>query len=300
MATIEQASKALQATHEMKGLRSLIEQQTKELGKALPEHLSPERMVRIALTCLRTNPELTKCTPESFLGALFTAAQVGIEPVGGRAYLLPFNNSRKKPDGSWHTVKECQFVLGYRGVAELFYRNSKAIKLDWGIVREGDDFTWQEGTDQFIQHRPKLNNKAPAIAYYAIATLKHDAKIIKVMSADECLEHGKQHSKSYDKKAGHFRDNSPWATDRDAMSLKTVLVQLSKLLPMSVELQRAALADETSRDYRKGFGDVFDMPDTTNWSDAPLETPAPKDPDDPGEPPMSGEADAQIEFGSQK
>jgi hypothetical protein len=33
-------------------LQALIEKSTKELGRALPSHLSPERLVRIALTCI--------------------------------------------------------------------------------------------------------------------------------------------------------------------------------------------------------------------------------------------------------
>ena len=267
MSTVDQTKNALVKSEPTKSLRTLIEESTKELGKALPEHLNPERMVRIALTCLRTNAELTKCTQESFLGALFTAAQIGIEPVGGRAYLLPFNNSRKKADGSWHTVKECQFILGFRGVAELFYRHAKAVKLEWGIVRDGDEFSWEEGTEPYIRHRPKLNNKTAAIAYYAIATLKDGAKMFKVMGADECREHGLRHSKTVDKKSGTFREGTPWVDEFDSMALKTCLIQLSKLLPLSVELQRATQTDETARDWRKGINDALDLPSNTNWDE---------------------------------
>jgi recombinational DNA repair protein RecT len=54
------------------------------------------------------------------------------------------------------------------------------------------------------------------------------------------------------------------------MCLKTVLIQLAKLLPLSVELQRALGADETSREYRSGIEDALDLPDTTAWQEPPI------------------------------
>ncbi len=276
MANVDAVNKALAAKPQPKDLRLLIEEAGKELARALPDHMRPERLVRIALTCIRTTPQLAQCTPESFLGALFTAAQMGIEPVAGRAYLLPFYNSRKKADGSWHKVLEAQFVLGYKGAADLFYRHEKAVMLNWGVVKEKDDFDYQLGTDAFLKHHPAKGERGATVGFYVIAHLADNAKPFIYMSVDECMEHGKKHSKTYDKKTGKFYDSSPWATNPDAMCQKTALLQLAKVLPLSIELQRALEADETSRDYRKGFGDALDMPATTNWTE-------PKTDDEPPE-----------------
>ncbi len=227
--------------------------------------MNAERVVRIALTCIRQNPELSKCTQESFLGALFTSAQLGIEPIAGRAYLLPFNNSRKKPDGSWHTVKECQFIMGYRGLVDLFYRHKSAINLNWGVVKEGDGFNYENGTNSYLMHRENKVAGAATKGYWVMANLINGGKPFHYMTLNECLEHGVRHSKTWDKKTSKFYDSSPWAKDQDAMCLKTVLIQLMKILPMSIELQRAVEADETSRDFRKGIDDVLDLPDQVNW-----------------------------------
>lgn len=248
-------------------LRELIEKSAKELGRSLPKHMNPERMVRIALTTIRMNPELGKCTPESFLGALFTASQLGIEPVGGRAYLLPFRNSRKKPDGSWHSVLEAQFVLGYKGLAEMFYRHDKSVQLEWGIVHEKDEFEFEKGTSSYLKHKPVLTKRGAPVAYYVVATLSNGGKVFEIMSREDCLAHGKKHSKTVDKKSGEFYAASPWATSTDSMCLKTVLVQLCKVLPLSVELQKAIQNDESSRDYRYGVQDVLDVPSTTAWAE---------------------------------
>lgn len=268
MATVESAKQALAQQAPAKSLRTLIDESAKELSRALPAHLSAERLTRIALTCLRLNPELSKCTPESFLGSLFTAAQLGVEPVAGRAYLLPFNNNRKHIDGSWRPVKECQFVLGYKGLADLFYRHEKAVMLNWGVVKANDEFEYEYGTHAALQHKPAKGERGNTTGFYVIAELRGGGKPFMYMSLEDCLAHGRKHSKTFDKKTGAFYDSSPWKTNQDAMCLKTVLIQLAKLLPLSVELQQALEADETSREYRKGIDNALDLPSTTNWDDS--------------------------------
>jgi recombination protein RecT len=264
MANPETVTKALLDAPKTTSIQDLIKKSAKELGKALPEHMRPERLVRIALTCLRTNPELSKCTTESLLGSLFTAAQIGLEPVAGRAYLLPFNNKRKIGN-EWRTVKEAQLVIGYRGLADLFYRHEKSLSLEWGVVQEGDEFDYQMGTSAHIKHKPALKGRGAPFAYYVIATLKNGGKLFHVMGKEECLEHGKKHSKTYDRTNNEFYKSSPWATAFDAMALKTVLIQLAKLLPLSIELQKAISVDETSREYKEGVSDAMEFPETTSW-----------------------------------
>lgn len=254
-------------------LQELIEKSSKELGRALPEHMRPERLVRIALTCIRLNPELGKCTPASFLGSLFTAAQIGIEPVAGRAYILSFNNSRKI-NGQWQKIKEAQFVLGYKGLAELFYRHEKAVEIAWGEVCENDEFYYEYGTNATLKHKPILTGRGKTIAFWVQAKLANGGKPFMVMSLEDCMDHGRKHSKTYDKEKMVFYDSSPWSTNPTAMCLKTVLIQLGKLLPLSVEVQQAIQADESSRDYRDGVGDAFDLQNTTNWKEEAIDAPA--------------------------
>lgn len=66
----------------------------KQLATALPKHLTADRMARIALTEIRKNPALLKTQPESFMGAVMQAAQLGIElgSALGHAYLVPYGN----------------------------------------------------------------------------------------------------------------------------------------------------------------------------------------------------------------
>jgi recombination protein RecT len=61
-----------------------------EIARALPRHLNPDRMCRIALTEFRKNPKLADCDPRSVFAAIIIASQLGLEPgVLGQCYLIP-------------------------------------------------------------------------------------------------------------------------------------------------------------------------------------------------------------------
>ena len=264
----EVKEKAVEIRQKSKPIEVLIQASLKELGKALPAHLNAERLGRIALTTLRLNPALAECTPESFLGALFQSAQLGLEPnIEGQAYLIPYTNSRKVGN-EWVKVKEVQFQIGYKGYIELFYRHELASSIDMQTVYENDVFEFACGTENYIKHCPTLKNRGEVIAYYAVAKLKNGATLFKVMSKEECLEHGQTHSKSYDKVKKEFDKNSPWFKDFNAMCKKTVLIQLMKLLPKSVELQKALARDNTTKS--KVNIDMFNVKDETNWDEEPI------------------------------
>lgn len=269
MASQKDAKQALEKAPAQGNLITLIRQSAGELSKVLPQHMNPERMARIALTSIRLNPKLVQCTPESFLGSLFVLAQIGLEPIAGRAYLLPFRNNRKQIIGGkevWRSQLEVQALIGYKGMAELFYRHESALTIDMQTVRANDEFAYEYGTSAFLKHKPNMGDRGPVIGYYAIAKMKNGAEKFHYMSQQQCIEHAKKHSKVYDKKKGEFMAGTPWVSDVDAMCMKTVLIQLAKLLPLSVEMQRAVSVDETSRQYRKGVGDAMELPDTTNWN----------------------------------
>lgn len=279
-------TKVLEKKEKSMDMATFIRSQIEELGNALPSFISPERFVRVAVTSMRLNPKLASCTQMSILGALFQAAQLGLEPnIEGQAYLIPYSNSKKITDPETGKVKwikqdECQFQIGYKGYIELFYRHGSALTIDVHTVYENDIFEYAYGTQPYLKHCPVLKNRGEAIAYYAVATLKNGGSVFKVMNYDECLEHGKTHSKCYitrvwneDTKTyapcePHFAEGTPWATEFNAMAKKTVLIQLAKLLPKSVELQKALAMDGTTKSQIRG--DMFEIPDETNWNEKEL------------------------------
>src|SRR5699024_12861013 len=85
---------------------TLLETYKASIASALPKHITPERMIRVALTAMTKQPDLLYCTRHSIIEAVMTAGQLGLMPdsVLGEAYLIPFNNKRKG-------VKEAQLII---------------------------------------------------------------------------------------------------------------------------------------------------------------------------------------------
>lgn len=236
-------------------IQELIESKAGELQKVMTNNMTPKRLIRIILTSIRLNPKLAQCTQLSLLGAIFTSAELGLEPIHGLAHLVPFKNK-----GTLEVV----FIVGYQGLVDMFYRHESALSIDPHTVYENDEFDYAYGTKSFVTHRPASKDRGKPIGYYVVAKMRNGGELFKYMSYEEVLEYGKKHSKScFD---GNFSHTSPWHNEFNAMGKKTVIRQISKTLPLSIATRKVLSADETTKDYKKGVS-VFDTPDKTDWSD---------------------------------
>ena len=78
---IQRATGRAPALENRPALQQYIKQMSGEIKKALPSVMTPERFTRIVLSALSTNPKLAETTPQSFLGAMMTAAQLAWSPT---------------------------------------------------------------------------------------------------------------------------------------------------------------------------------------------------------------------------
>ncbi len=214
----------------------------RQIKAALPRHMTPERMARIATTEMRKVPKLQQCNPMSFIGAVIQCAQLGLEPGNalGHVYILPFDK-RKKINNVWQTVSvEAQVIIGYRGMIDLARRSGQVVSLDARAVYEGDAFDVVLGLDAKIEHKPDWQNPNRAdpdklTFVYAIAKLKDGGYQFEVMSRAE-VDAIRKRSKA--------ASDGPWVTDYAPMAIKTVVRRLFKFLPVSIEMQTAVGLDE--------------------------------------------------------
>jgi recombination protein RecT len=191
------------------------------MQQVLPKHVDAERMSRIALNVIRTNPKLLECNIPSLMGGVMEAAKLGLEPgMLGQCYLIPFNNRKS------NTV-EAQFIIGYKGMIDLVRRSGQVSTISAQTVHENDVFDFEYGLENKLVHKPALIDKGAPIAYYAIAKMKDRGYNFVVMSKQDVEKHRDKYSKA--------KGYGPWVDEFDAMAKKTVLRQLIKYLPISIE-----------------------------------------------------------------
>jgi len=270
LATPQQAiAKKPEKPEKPKNFPGMLKAYLPEIERALPRHMSGDRMARIALTAFRTTPALAKCNPTSVFAAVIQSSQLGLE-VGlmGEAHLVPFKDV-------------CQLIPGYQGLMKLA-RNSGFIEDIYAHeVRANDEFNLVLGLNRNLTHEPLKKDGFPAsdkergeiVGFYAVAVLKDGSRTFQAMSRAQ-VEQIRDNSKGY--QASKRKDKeSIWDTDFTSMGLKTVIRRLCKYLPKSPELATAIALDDAA-----GKGDqnltVKDAIEGT-WSpvddDQPEETP---------------------------
>lgn len=203
----------------------LVQSMQKQFEIALPKHINSERFVRIAITTIRQNPKLAKCSQESLLGALMTSAQLGLEPgMLGQAYLIPYKDN-------------VQFQIGYKGMIELLRRSGQLSDIYACEIRKNDDFQITLGLHRDIKHNINFNeDRGEVVGYYAVAVLKDGANSFEFMTKKQVEEHRDKFSKK--------PNDGPWKNDFDEMAKKTVIKKLLKYLPVSVEWLESISKDE--------------------------------------------------------
>jgi recombination protein RecT len=216
-------------------LVTLVQRMGPELARAVPKHVTPDRMSRIVLTALRTTPKLALCTQASFLGCVMSCAQLGLEPNTplGHAYLIPRENKRAG------TV-ECTMIIGYQGMLDLSYRSGFLSSLDTDVVKKGDLFDYARGLRPRLEHVPSEDQhreKAAVTHAWVVFHLKGGAEASAVLSRAQ-IEMRKARSASAN------ASFSPWKSDYDAMCAKTVIRAGWKWIPKSSEMSRALALDE--------------------------------------------------------
>ncbi|MEI7534221.1 MAG: recombinase RecT [Verrucomicrobiae bacterium] len=219
-------------------IRSLLQSDRvrEQIEIALPKHMTPERMMRVALTAVNKNPKLLECTPESVLLSLMTCSQYGVEPDGRNAHLIPYNN---KKDGKW--VTECQFQWDYKGLVAQIRKSPDVSDIYADIICENDKYKVSRGLHRDLVHEVDIAKpRGPMIAAYSVCIFRDGTCSFELMSSDE-IEAIRLRSKSTDKESK--KSIGPWANDYFEMAKKTVIKRHSKMLPLPTEIAMAVNAD---------------------------------------------------------
>lgn len=215
------------------------------IAQVLPKHLTPERMVRVAILAMTRAPKLAKCERGSFFNAMMTLSQLGLEPDGRRAHLIPFENRKRG-------VVECQLIVDYKGLSELVMRSGLVSYIHADVIREGDIFEYNCGKiERHVPHflrrdADKPADAGPVFAAFALARMRDGGEKCEVMSLAD-INSIRDNSQGW---KGHLKygNQTPWdpanPTSEGEMRKKTVFRRLAKWLPLSPEFRDAIEADD--------------------------------------------------------
>lgn len=246
MTGIGEALEAREQPREQQTILALIERQKPAIERALPAaylRRDPDRFVRTILTELRRTPKLLECSPETVLGAMMLAAQLGLEtgPLG-HAYLVPFKDKGK-------TV--CTFVIGYTGFLALAWRSGIFKDVTVRTVHEGDHFRYREGLRPVFEYEDAEPSEQGATVCYAGLFRFRNGGHYQVRLWPNRIEAARKRSMLGRSNAG------PWATDFEPMAHKTVVRASRPWLPMTAELGHAMAVDERASFWN---GDAVAIP----------------------------------------
>ena len=223
----------------IKTVQELLEKQKPQLARVLPKHVTPDRLVRIAMTCIRNNPSLLECEQTSLLASIMTCAQLGLEPdpVLGQAYLVPFNT---KVNGRY--VKKCQTIVGYRGLLTLARNSGEVMSVLAKEVYEKDKFKVNFSGESPLEYEPYLDEDRGKIThFFCLVRFKDGTYHFDWMTAAE-VNKVRDSSKDYQNAVKKGRKDAPWQAHYAEMGKKTIIRRVAKYLPLSVQ-KASALED---------------------------------------------------------
>jgi recombination protein RecT len=206
-------------------LRDQFELRISELKTALPPHMSADRFIRVVMTAVQINQDLIACDRQTLWTASLRCAQDGLLPDGREAALVPFKN-------------KVQYLPMYGGLLKKF-RNSGQFKwIAAGIVYEGEVYEhYIDETGEHFKHIPGDETEGKKIRrVYALATTKDGGSFIADLPLND-INKRRNMSRT-------TREDAPWKQWPDEMMKKTAIRVLSKLLPMSSDIDALIRRDE--------------------------------------------------------
>ena len=184
------------------------------------------------LSVVSQSEQLAKADPKTVYMAALTSATLDL-PINqnlGFAYIVPYKNK------NW--IHEAQFQMGYKGFIQLALRSGQFLTISATPVYEGqlleeNPLTW------YVFDR-KAKKSDVVVGYASYFKLLNGFEKTFYMTKSEIERHANLYSAQFKKSQSGL-----WKDKFDEMATKTVIkLLLSKFAPLSVEMQKAVIADQ--------------------------------------------------------
>ena len=198
-----------------------------------------------------SNQDLQQCAPKLVAAEAMRAAalHLPLSKALSRAYVVVFKD---------HGVPKPQFLIGYLGLLDLALRSGQYETINTRVVYKGE-FLGEDKLSGFIDisGEKESNEVVGYLAYFKLVT---GFKKMLYMDIKSMCHYAKMYAPTLKfnkitedelyKKAQEQAEHGPqagsigWFGDFNSMAKKTVLRQLLKWGPMSIEMQQAIADDE--------------------------------------------------------
>jgi recombination protein RecT len=230
--------------HPLTQLHNQLKDRANEIGAALPAHITPQHFIRIVVTAVQKNLGLLTVDRRSLINACLQAAADGLLPDGREGVILPY-----KGQAQWQPM--------VAGLLKKFRNSGQFKSIATNVIRQGEEFSYFiDETGPHLRHVPGPST-APPIGAYAVANTLDGGTLVKKMDLHEI---GKRRAVS------RAKDGPMWSDWWDEAAQKTVLRNLSKLLPTSAEIDEIMRRDDDPAAFHKpgeAVIDDLDQPDPT-------------------------------------
>ncbi len=188
-----------------------------EIKDTIPTFLSPERLTKVFISQCRKNPKLLDCDALSLVKAFNDAGEIGLEPDGINAHLIPYG-------------KEVNYMVDYKGMIRLARLSGEISDMTANVVYSEDIFSHEYGSNKHLKHiKCMKKERGVRMCAYSYVKYKDGSEDFRVLTEDEIM-HAKKSSKT----------PKIWNSDPDPMWAKTAVRQHSKFLPKLESLDRAS------------------------------------------------------------
>lgn len=227
------------------------------LRNSISDEKRRARFVTGVIAAVSNNPTLASdCTASSVVSAALQGEALGLSPSPtlGEYYIVPYKN--KKSDGQGKAA----FQIGVNGLKQLAMRTGLYRDLDAIEIREGEykgrDKETGKPIFEFIED-DEVRENLPIIGYLAYYELLNGFRRRVYFSEEKVVNWANKYSPSFKKETWQrYKDDKitdsyektkldgiHWYGNHTAMGLKTVMRQLLKDAPKSIEMNDALIKD---------------------------------------------------------
>lgn len=218
-------------------IRALIERYKPIISRLLARSGMSEDTYAAQLgNAFRASPKLLECDPETVLGAALRCAQLALPPNDGQnlCWIVPYGRS-------------ATFQLGYGGVLEIARRTSPGVIFEGDSIYPGDLF--EREPFRFVpaylrtdtRGRRQWKREGEPYAWFVRARFPDGRDYVHTLDRA-----GVEYHRAFSK----AKDGDAWSKSYNAMALKSVVLDMRRWLPASVEWSVALASDGAVIDVR--------------------------------------------------